>query len=303
MKEHRILELHSQKYRVLVDTFGATILYFGTKEHNYVLSHKSLLSYEDDPDYMGKIVGPYANRIEKHSFSLDGNEYILEDNDNGNNLHSASACFGNKTWTLLEHKENSVTLTLREKEEGGFPGDKNVKVVYTLSGGSLSLDITCSSTKRCVISCVSHMYFNLGCSSKDVFLTIPSEEYIATNSSLIPLEKNPTKVEGTLFDFRYSTRIGDRRDGKYDNSFVLKENDEVRAEGNKALLTVKTSERGVQLYTGEFLRGDNLPFSGFALETGSYPNSPRRKDFPLFIMDNENIYRSSTTYTLEEKDE
>lgn len=303
MMEHKIFEIESGKWFVDIDSFGATVLYFGTKNKNYILSHKSVFDYENDPSYMGKIVGPYANRIAFCKFSLNGKEYLLDDNDNGNNLHSGSACFGNKTFSVVKHSKDSITLELNTEEEGGFPGEKHVSVTYTLSSGALKLDIECASTLSCPISIVSHMYFSLDDSSKDVYLTLPSDKYVSVDSSLIPLENNPVSVENTPYDFRKSTKIGDRNDGKYDNSFLLKDGEEIVAEGKSAVLKVISSQNAVQFYSGEFLSGDILPFSGFALETGAFPNSPNRIDFPLFIAEGEKVYKSSTTYILEEKNE
>lgn len=48
----------------------------------------------DGERFLGAVVGPYANRIAKGSFTLDGTEYSLPINNNGQTLHG-----GSKAWT------------------------------------------------------------------------------------------------------------------------------------------------------------------------------------------------------------
>ena len=112
------------RFHLSVLTFGATLYSFGFDDVNIVLNHDTLAMYEGDPSYMGEVVGPYANRIAGASFSLDGRSFHLEKNNNGNNLHSGSACFGQKVWKVLGLGENSVTLSLATPAGlGGFPGE------------------------------------------------------------------------------------------------------------------------------------------------------------------------------------
>src|SRR5574344_742535 len=119
----------------------------------------------------------------------------------------------------------------------------------------------------------------------------------------IPLCDNPTSVEGTDFDFRKSTVIGSRRNGSYDNTWVLRKGEIVKAEGNLAVLYVRTTEPGIQVYTGEFLSGkDTRPFQGLALETGRYPDSPNRPDFPREYTEKDRVYESTTSYKLVPKE-
>ena len=250
---------------------------------------------------MGKTVGPYANRIKNAEFEIDGKVYKLEKNDGENSLHSGSACFGNKLWSIEGVSDNMVTLSLMAKESGGFPGDHEVQVTYLLTeDGVLTIFYRCTSNKKCPISITNHAYFVLDDrGDKYLELEIPSKKYVSVDSSLIPLKENPVKVEGSDFDFREKRAIGSRRDGCYDNTWVLDKNTVVKAEGNLAQLFVRTTEPGIQVYTGEFLSGkDAKPFDGLALETGRFPDSPNRPDFPREYTDKDRIYESTTSYKL-----
>lgn len=296
----RVVLLESGKYRAKIYSYGAILLWFGTEDKNYVLSYKNLDSYPHDSNYLGKTIGPFANRIANHSFSIDGVKYTLGDNDNGATLHSASSNFGDKLWDVEKESKNSVTLILNSPEEGGFPGEHCTKITYTLRGSTLSLDYEASSSKKCPVYLTNHAYFSLSSSSKDVILTLPSSFFIASDSRLIPLESNPTPVLNTPFDFRKPTRIGERRDGKYDNAFVLDKGD-VRAEGDRAIIIMRTDAPGVQVYTGEFLSGEITPFKGLALESGEFPDSPNRADFNPKYTDKDKVFKTHTEYELIEK--
>ena len=291
------------RFHLSVLTFGATLYSFGFDDVNIVLNHDTLAMYEGDPSYMGEVVGPYANRIAGASFSLDGRSFHLEKNNNGNNLHSGSACFGQKVWKVLGLGENSVTLSLATPAGlGGFPGAHECTVTYLLTGsGLLSIDYTVTSDARCPVSVTNHSYFNLngGGTIKDHVLTVPADHYVAVDESLIPTSIAP--VDGTDFDFRTPHRIGERRNGAFDNTFCIEHGTPVRVEGEKAVMEIRTTEPGIQIYTAEFLSGDHEPFSGVCFESGRYPDSPNHPEFPGAYTDYGVIYRSNTSFLLEVK--
>ena len=251
------------------------------------------------------MVGPYANRIEGASFSIGEKRYGLEKNDGDNNLHSGSSCFGNKLWSIEGISDSMVTLSLSTEEEGGFPGRHETEVSYYLTAeGMLTILYKATSTERCPVALTNHAYFVLDDrDSRSLSLMVEADQYIAVDSALIPLPENPVSVENTDFDFRTRTKVGERRDGKYDNSWVLKKGALVTVEGNLASLSVKTTEPGIQIYTGEFMTGeDAFPFKGIALETGSFPNSPNRPDFCGKYTDNGEYFQSMTSYFLVPKE-
>ena len=58
-----------------------------------VLGFDRMEDYEAQDQFMGAVVGRYANRIAGGRFTLDGQSYILDRNDGENHLHGGPAGF------------------------------------------------------------------------------------------------------------------------------------------------------------------------------------------------------------------
>src|SRR5262249_47448277 len=70
--------------------------------NNAVLGFPPLEAHPNNPGsaktYFGAIIARYGNRIAKGTFSLNGAEYHLPINNNGNSLHGGTAGFDSKVW-------------------------------------------------------------------------------------------------------------------------------------------------------------------------------------------------------------
>jgi aldose 1-epimerase len=62
------------------------------------------------------------------------------------------------------------------------------------------------------------------------------------------------------------------------------------------VLTVATTEPGLQFYTADHLSEPFAPNDGIALETQHFPDSPNRPDFPSTELRPGDVYRSETVY-------
>lgn len=290
-------------YRISVLTYGANLCYYGTDSFNAVLCHDALDGYIDDPSYQGAVVGPVANRIKKGRFSVDGKVYQLDINNGPNSLHSGSACYGRQVWELAGAGANSITLALSTPEGlGGFPGSHDVMVTYSLyEDGCLNIQYKSTSSEKCPVAITNHAYFNLngGGDIRNTILTLPCPEFVDVDEELIPVAVR--SVEGTDFDFRSGASIGERRNGNYDNTFVLDKDGIIKAEGMKAILECRTTEPSFQLYTSEFLKDEHGQYGGFCVETGRYPDTPNHEEYPQAFTAPGEEYISNTTFRLRVK--
>jgi aldose 1-epimerase len=132
---------------------------------------------------------------------------------------------------------------------------------------------------------------------------IPADRYTPVDSGLIPTgELAP--VAGTPLDFRKATPIGARINDNfeqlklakgYDHNFVLNgqmgtlhEAAQVTEPKSGRVLTVETTQPGVQFYSGNFLDGTAHGKHGhvyqqhaaLCLETQHFPDSPNHPKFP-----------------------
>jgi aldose 1-epimerase len=293
-----------------------------------VLGLASLEDYVRDQAYFGALIGRYANRIGGARFNLEGREYQLPANDGPNHLHGGPRGFHKVPWTAEPFRQDgSVGVRLGYTSpdgDQGYPGTLDVEVTYLLTAdGALVIDYAARTDQPTPISLTQHTYFNLtGDPARDVLgheLQLDAEHITAVDDGLIPTgELAP--VAGTAFDFRAPTPIGARieapdprlrQPGGYDHNFVLTHAPEtlsraarVREPGSGRVLEVRTTEPGLQFYSGNYLDGsvkgrEGKAYgwrSGFCLEPQRFPDSPNRPEFPPCILRPGETYASRTQY-------
>ncbi|MGA5900057.1 aldose epimerase family protein [Streptomyces venetus] len=268
-----------------------------------VLGFPDLDGYLAHPGpYLGALVGRYANRIAGARFPLDGLTYALEPNNGPNSLHGGERGFDKRVWegTPVEH---GVRLTrVSPHGEEGFPGRLEVSATYTLQeSGALRIVYEAVTDAPTVVNLTNHSYFNLGGSGDAAGheLRLAASRYTPVDADLIPTGA-PKDVTGTRFDFRQVRKTG----SGYDHNFVLDkgltdtpvEVAELHDPASGRVLTVATTEPGLQLYTADHLGEPFAPGDGIALETQHFPDSPNRPDFPSTVLRPGGLYLSETVY-------
>ena len=134
---------------------------------NVVLGSDSLQKYLLPNPHFGALIGRFSNRIANAKFTLDGVTYNLTKNSRGKHcIHGGKIGFDKIVWdadTLMTDKGPSLILThLSPDGHEGFPGNLNVKVIYTLTNdNSLSIDYFAETDKPTVVNFTNHCYFNL----------------------------------------------------------------------------------------------------------------------------------------------
>jgi len=294
-----------------------------------VLGYDSLDGYLVNPSYFGAIIGRYANRIAHGKFTLDGKTYTLAKNNGENSLHGGTIGFNKKVWTARDvSTPGSPSLKLKyvsKDGEEGYPGDLSVRVVYTLTArNELRIEYSATTDKDTVLNLTNHSYFNLaGQGSGDILghmLTLHSDKFTPVDAGLIPTGEL-RNVQGTPFDFRKSTAIGERigqndeqlkLGNGYDHNWVLthsKAGDislaaEVYEPKTGRVLEVFTDQPGIQFYSGNFLDGTihgkgGIVYGqrfGLCLETQHYPDSPNHPEFPSTLLKPGSRFHSTTIF-------
>jgi aldose 1-epimerase len=322
--------LKSEGIEASIMTFGARVVSIKTPDRDgkiadVVLGYSALDGYlADKSTYFGAIVGRYGNRIAFGKFSLDGHQYQIPTNNGANSLHGGTLGFDRLVWTGRAIADG-VEMTLVSKDgDQGYPGTLTVHVRYTVHHGALRIDYSSSTDKDTVINLTNHSYFNLSGDPKKAILDeqimIPADQYTPVNSVQIPTGELAS-VEGTPFDFRKSTVIGARINedneqlkigGGYDHNWVLRgKSGEVKTAArvydpaSGRVLTVTTTEPGVQFYTGNSLKGEaygsaqqsNAKNTALCLETQHFPDSPNHPSFPTTELKPGEMLHSTTTFT------
>ena len=290
-----------------------------------VIGYPDFESYFGDGPCSGKVPGRYANRIALGKFTLDGVEYTLPVNNGPNHLHGGPDGFQNKVWESREHDGGVEFLYYSEDDEMGYPGALKAVARYEWTEDcELRLTLTAESDAPTVINLTNHAYFNLnGEGSGSVLgheLRLNASEYLPTTDSLIPLGES-APVAGTPMDFVNAKPLGQDikvdfpalNYGKgYDACWVidgaepgqLQEAAELYSPESGRLLTVYTTQPGVQIYTGNWLSGCPTgkhghiyeDYCAVAIECQNYPDAPNQPDYPSAVLRPGEVYEQAIIF-------
>ena len=313
-------------------TRGATLIQLLVPDKNgnltdVVFGFDDVAGYESERNqYFGCVAGRVANRIAKGKFTLDGKEYTLATNNGPNHLHGGvKRSFDKVVWKAEEVKTEHgpgvrFSYTSPDGEEG-YPGRLDATVTYSLNDqNELRVEYKATTDKPTPINLTNHTYFNLsGQGAKTVLdheLMIAADHYTPVDDTLIPTGEIAS-VKGTPVDFRTPCRIGARIDSLvetgtlgYDHNFVLNNQSgqlalAARLKDPKSgrVLSVSTTEPGVQFYSGNFLFGQTgkggavyQKRSAVCLETQHYPDSVNHPNFPSMILKPGETYHHTTVF-------
>lgn len=310
--------------KVQIINYGATITSLQIPLENgkiadVVLGFDDLKAYLDSyslpsAPYFGTTVGRYAGRISKGVFKLNGTDFQLAGNNNGNTLHGGNVGFGRKVWNVADvtnGKNPSITLSLSSEHlDENFPGELYVYLKYTLTEeNELKLDYTATTTEDTIINLTHHSYFNLNGHDSSVLdqkVFVNADQILEVNADNIP-SGNFTELSNHDFDFRTAKKCP----AVIDNSFVVKAKNEVAArlfsEKNNLKMSVYTDQPSVHIYVGgncfDTIKGkENTayhPSSGICFETQNFPDAPNHKHFPNSVLKKGEEYQQKTIYKFE----
>lgn len=329
--------VNSEGAEACITNFGGRLVSLMVPDKNgnlqdVVLGFDSIQSYfpENNLTDFGASIGRYANRINQGRFVIDGDTIQLPQNNFGHCLHGGGE-MGSLGWQYRVYdatQPNDSTLVLKIVSPDGdnnFPGEVTAQVTYTLKGDNqLDIQYSGTTTKPTILNMTNHSYFNLsGNPSKPVtdnIIMVNAEGFTPVDSTYMTTGEIAT-VEGTPFDFREGRSLGEnikdfdneqiKNGNGYDHNFVLNTDGnidvpavELYSPDSGILMTMYTTEPGVQVYTGNFLDGTvegkkgvvYVQHSGVCLESQHYPDSPNKPEWPSTRLNPGETYNSHTIY-------
>lgn len=290
-----------------------------------VLGFDSIQDYIKYPTDFGATIGRYANRIANGRFKLDDVAYQLPLNNFGHCLHGGPNGFQYRVFDAQQKSDNEIQLKyISQDGEEGFPGKLACTVTMTLlDDNAIDIKYEASTDKPTIVNMTNHSYFNLDgdpTSDNGKYLLQVNGDYFTPVDSTFMTTGEILSVEGTPFDFRNPTALGERftiddeqlKNGKgIDHNWVLNTKGNInvscarlKSEKTGITMDVYTTEPGIQVYTGNFLDGTLVGKKGIVynhrasvcLETQKYPDTPNKADWPSAVLRPGEVYRSQCIY-------
>ncbi len=260
-KAVHLYTISNDEMSVGVLDFGGILNFIKIKtpkgEKNILVGYDCVQGYLSSHSYCGSTVGRVANRIAGAKFTLDGKEWHISPNENGNCLHGGEQGF-DKRFYEAETDGDTLTLSLVSKDgDMGFPGNLHFKAEFTLEGRSLTIKYYGISDKTTLFSPTCHAYFNMN---------------------------GGGEVMGNLLKINAYVKLGGKT---YDHNFCLNNSRAVTAVGEKSgiKMEMQTDLPGLQLYVGKPAAYNGKGGGcGFCLEPQYYPNAVNVEGFETPIL-------------------
>ena len=290
-----------------------------------VLGFDNIKDYQTIPSDFGATIGRYANRIAGGKFTLGETEYTLPTNNNGNTLHGGPEGWQYKVFNVNNATPETLTLSyISEDGEMGFPGQVDFTVIFNLTeDNALYVKYIAWAHGKTVVNFTNHAYFNLSGDPtrtiEDHVLYLNALQTTPVNAELTP-DGSFAPVSGTPFDFTAPKAIGQDIEAEneqlafgmgYDHNWVLATEGKLSKVAATLCcpetgisLEIRTTEPGIQVYTGNVLDGTVTGKNAVAyprrsavcLETQHFPDSPNKSAFPSTVLAPGKKYESLTIY-------
>ena len=329
--------VNSDGAEACITNFGGRLVSLMVPDKNgnfqdVVLGFDSVQAYfpENNLTDFGASIGRYANRINQGRFVIEGDTIQLPQNNFGHCLHGGgemgSLGWQYRVYDATQPNDSTLVLTIVSPDgDNNFPGEVTAQVTYTLQNdNTLDIQYTGTTDKPTILNMTNHSYFNLGGDpNKPVtsnLLLVNAEGYTPVDSTYMTTGEIAS-VEGTPFDFRTPRQIGEnikdfdneqiKNGNGYDHNFVLNTQGdfavpavELYSPESGIMVTMFTTEPGVQIYSGNFLDGTVTgkngvvynQHAGVCLESQHYPDSPNKPQWPSTQLNPGETYTSHTAY-------
>jgi aldose 1-epimerase len=284
VESYRVI-LENSQLRLSVLSYGATI----TSIYDKSLLREMILGFDDDQcyvasdKYFGCTIGRVANRISNGHFKLNNVDYVLAINNGPNHLHGGIRGFDKREFQCVLMDDRIECSCFSTHMDEGYPGNLEVKIVYTLVDNQLHIQTYCQSDADTLVNLTNHSYFNLN----QVKSTIGDHRLKIHANRIYPVDANgctynqPFEVHHTPFDFTDEKVISDCLMSNHPQIISAKGLDhhfEINGSGLRLAvqltskdvsLSVYTDKPGVHVYTGNYLNGEDVGYDDIAYQQHS----------------------------------
>ncbi len=322
MAEIKTYSLYGGGVEMTVTNFGGRVMELFTEDRNgemadIVLGYATTDEYLDNKGerFLGACCGRFANRIAEGKFTIDGVEYNVPINNNGQSLHGGVKGLDSVVWDVVQANDERIDFRYVSPDgEEGYPGELTIDMSYELTeDAEFVIEYRATTTKTTHVNITHHSFFNLrGEGNGDVnghILQINADGFIPINEVSIPTGE-VAAVAGTAFDFTTAKAIGTdlaaedeqlKMGAGYDHCWVLRGKQGamklaavvVEPESGRRM-EVYTDQLGIQFYGGNFFDGKTVAKCGdktydyrgsLALETQLFPDTPNQPQFPSTLLE------------------
>ena len=279
------------------------------------LGSTEVAAYEGRMSSFGSLMGPVINRIKGCSAEIDGQIFTFEKHHSGNlTQHSGSTGMHKQIWSIADYGPEFVVLKLTMPDGlGGFPGNREIKLRYTIKKATLSMVVQAKTDAPTPFNPANHSYWSLdptiGFSGQT--FQLQADHYSEPDENLMPTGQI-LQVAGSQYDFRSGTIMAGDASQFFD--FNLCMSDCKRPLRPVATLTgtqgvhmeMATTECGLQVYDGGTIHAPDYDthhgepygaYAALALEAQSWPGSLTHTHFPNIILRPEAEYKQITSWT------
>ena len=269
-REVFLYTLENRNIRFSVTDYGATLVSLEVLpfKRDVVEGYECVQDYMSHDTYLGASIGRTANRIEKGTFTLNGKEYHIPVNNNGNANHGGIHGFDQKIFEAKQ-QDDAISFTYVSPDgEEGYPDTLHVTITYRLLENGIAIISNGRAEADTLFAYTNHSYFNLD-ESEDAMsheLMISADHYALLDETCLTLNQM-VPVKGTPFDFTLSKPIGTDIDADdiqlhygagYDHHYPI-DGTGMRQmavlKGKDIQMTFSSDFPGFHLYTANWLNG------------------------------------------------
>ena len=314
-REVHAIDIATGEIEVRILTYGAVINDVRVGGLPMTLGSPDIAAYEGPLASFGSLMGPVVNRIRGASAEIAGDTYQFEANFEGaHTLHSGRGASHEQVWSVEAQTADSVTLALALPDGlGGFPGNRNVRVTYTVAGTSLTMAVEATTDAATLFSFANHSYWSLdgAVGYAGHTLTIPAETYLEAGPDLMPTGQR-VPVEGTAYDARNGLTLTADDTQFFDLNYCiaeahgpLREIARLRSPEGREMVMESTTP-GLQVYDCGTINGAGFAthhgqaysfYAGVALEAQLWPGAAHDASFPSIRFGPGETYAQTTRWS------